>query len=228
MAHGRFITLEGGEGAGKSTQALLLANALEALGVPVLRTREPGGAPGAEALRDLLLSDRCAWSAPAETLLHFAARAEHVERTIKPALALGTWVVCDRFADSTMAYQGYGQGADRAMIADLTRMIGMVPDATFVLDVSAEVAAARLHGRGAAADRYEREGGAFHSRVAKGFRAIARADPGRCVLIDANRTEGEVHAEIMRALAGVIRETRRVETRTSRGTRGRRRSGASL
>jgi dTMP kinase len=200
MAQGRFITLEGGEGAGKSTQARLLADALAGLGIPVLRTREPGGAPGAEVLRELLLSGRCAWSAPAETLLHFAARAEHVEHTIGPALAVGTWVVCDRFADSTMAYQGYGQGADRTMIADLTRMIGLVPDVTFVLDVSTEVAAARLRGRGAAADRYERECGAFHSRVAAGFREIARAEPRRCVLIDANRTEEEVHAEIMQVL----------------------------
>jgi dTMP kinase len=212
MAQGRFITLEGGEGAGKSTQARMLADALEALGVPVLRTREPGGAPGAEVLRALLLKGRVAWSVPAETLLHFAARAEHVERTIRPALNVATWVVCDRFADSTMAYQGYGQGADRAMIANLTRMIGLVPDVTFVLDVSAEVATTRLHGRGAAADRYEREGSAFHSRVAAGFREIARAEPGRCVLIDANRTQGEVHAEIMQAVSRLSREAGKVET----------------
>ncbi len=217
MTQGRFITLEGGEGAGKSTQARMLADALEALGVPVLRTREPGGAPGAEVLRELLLGSPVAWSAPAETLLHFAARAEHVERTIRPALAVGTWVVCDRFADSTMAYQGYGQGADRAMIADLTRMIGLVPDVTFVLDVSAEVVAARLHGRGAAADRYEREGGAFHSRVAVGFREIAHAEPGRCVLIDANRTEVEVHAEMMQAVLGLSRQAGKVEKRNRRG-----------
>lgn len=216
MAQGRFITLEGGEAAGKSTQARLLADALEALGVSVLRTREPGGAPGAEVLRELLLSGRCAWSAPAETLLHFAARAEHVERAIRPALAVGTWVVCDRFADSTMAYQGYGQGADRAMIADLTRMIGLVPDVTFVLDVSAAVAAARLGGRGAAADRYEREGGAFHSRVAAGFREIARAEPGRCRLVDANRAEADVHAEIMQAVRGLTREKAQTETRNRR------------
>lgn len=225
MARGRFITLEGGEGAGKSTQARLLANALDALGVPVLRTREPGGAPGAEVLRELLLSGRCAWSAPAETLLHFAARAEHVERTIRPALSLGTWVVCDRFADSTMAYQGYGQGVDRAMIADLTRMMGLVPDLTFVLDVSAAVAAARLRGRGAAADRYEREGSAFHSRVTAGFREIARADPRRCILIDANPTEEQVHAEIIRAVAGLPHEAGQIERRTGRGPGARRRNG---
>lgn len=209
MAQGRFITLEGGEGSGKSTQARMLADALEALGVPVMRTREPGGAPGAEVLRELLLSGRVAWSAPTETLLHFAARAEHVERTIRPTLAAGTWVVCDRFTDSTMAYQGYGQGADRAMIADLTRMIGLVPDVTFVLDVSAEVAAARVQGRGAGADRYEREDDAFHSRVAAGFREIARTQPERCVLIDANRTEREVHAEMLRAVLRLSSEARK-------------------
>jgi dTMP kinase len=224
MALGRFITVEGGEGAGKSTQARLLANALEALGVPVLRTREPGGAPGAEVLRELLLSGRCAWSAMAETLLHFAARAEHVERTIRPALAVGTWVVCDRFADSTMAYQGYGQGVDREWIADLTRMIGLVPDVTFVLDVSAEVASARLCGRGAAADRYEREGSAFHARIATGFREIARAEPRRCVLIDANRTEADVHAEIMQRVRGDSRGVGQIETRNRRRMGARRRN----
>ena len=195
---GRFITLEGGEGAGKSTQARLLADALEALDIAVLRTREPGGAPGAELLRELLLGGSVAWSPRAETLLHFAARAEHVERTIRPALDVGTWVICDRFADSTMAYQGYGQDADRTMIAELTRMIGLVPDVTVVLDVSAEVAAARLRGRGTAADRYEREGAAFHARVAEGFRAIARAEALRCVVVSADGAVDEVHAEVMR------------------------------
>jgi dTMP kinase len=200
MAYGRFITLEGGEGAGKSTQARLLADALGALGVSVLRTREPGGAPGAELLRGLLLGGTIAWSPRAETLLHFAARAEHVEQTIRPALATGTWVVCDRFADSTMAYQGYGQGADRAMIATLTDLIGLVPDVTIVLDVSPAIAAARLRGRGGAADRYEREDATFHARVAEGFREIARAESERCVLIDADGAEDAVHAEVMRAV----------------------------
>ncbi|HEY6432122.1 MAG TPA: dTMP kinase, partial [Acetobacteraceae bacterium] len=127
--------MEGGEGAGKTTQARLLADALATRGLPVLRTREPGGAPGAELLRGLLLSGDVAWSPPAEMLLHFAARAEHVEHTIRPALAAGTWVVCDRFTDSTLAYQGYGQGADRAMIAALGTWLGLVPDVTLVLEV---------------------------------------------------------------------------------------------
>ncbi len=165
----------------------------------MLRTREPGGAPGAEKLRELLLSGEVLFSPPAETLLHFAARAEHVERTIRPALDAGAWVVCDRFYDSTMAYQGYGLGADREMIATLTRSVGLTPDITFVLDVSPDLASARLAGRGAA-DRYEAMDAAFHARVAAGFRAIAAAEPNRCVLIDANGTEATVHASIITAL----------------------------
>lgn len=195
-----FITLEGGEGAGKTTQARLLAEALAARGVPVLRTREPGGAPGAELLRELLLGGTVDWSAPAETLLHFAARAEHVETTIRPALAGGTWVVCDRFYDSTMAYQGYGQGADRAMIAALTRLLGIVPDLTLVLDVADAVAAERQVRRGVEPDRYERLDALFHARVRQGFRDIAAASPERCELIAADGTEAEVHAAIMATL----------------------------
>jgi dTMP kinase len=197
---GRFITFEGGEGAGKSTQARLLVDALVDLGVPVLSTREPGGAPGAEVLRELLLSGSIAWSLPAETLLHFAARAEHVARTIRPALEVGTWVVCDRFADSTVAYQGYGQGADRTMIAALTGLIGLVPDVTLVLDVSDAVGLERLRARGGAADRYERLDAAFHARVNEGFRAIARGAPERCAVVPADGSEAAVHAAVMRAL----------------------------
>lgn len=200
MSPGRFITLEGGEGAGKSTQARLLADALTERGVSVLRTREPGGAPGAEVLRELLLGGSVEWSAPAETLLHFAARAEHIETTIRPALASGTWVVCDRFYDSTMAYQGYGQGADRAMIGALTRMLGVVPDVTLVLDVSDAVAVERQLKRGADADRYERLDALFHARVRQGFRDIAAAAPERCVLLAGDGSEAHVHAAIMAAL----------------------------
>ena len=195
-----FVTLEGGEGAGKSTQARLLADALAAQGLPVLRTREPGGAPGAELLRSLLLGDSVEWSAQAETLLHFAARAEHVEKTIRPALAAGMWMVCDRFYDSTMAYQGYGQGADRAAINTLIGLLGIVPDVTLVLDVSETVAVARQLQRGADADRYEGLDALFHARVRQGFRDIAAAEPERCVLIDADEPIDDVHAAIMRAL----------------------------
>ena len=162
----------------------------------MLLTREPGGAPGAETLRALLLSGRHDWSAEAETLLHFAARAEHVARTIRPALAAGMVVVCDRFTDSTMAYQGHGQGADRARIAALSELLGIAPDLTLVLDVSETTAAERMAGRGRAPDRYDRLGAGFHQRVAAGFRAIAAAEPSRCRLVDANGDVDTVFAAI--------------------------------
>ena len=200
-----FITLEGGEGAGKSTQAALLADALCARGLPVLRTREPGGAPGAELLRGLLLGGTTEWSQRAETLLHFAARAEHVEKTIRPALAAGMWVVCDRFYDSTLAYQGYGQGADRDFIRALIGLVGLTPDLTIMLDVPDAVGASRLRGRGGAADRYERLDAAFHTRVNAGFRAIAAAAPERCVLLTAEPGIEAVHASIMTAVARASR-----------------------
>lgn len=198
----RFITLEGGEGAGKSTQLRLLADALCDRGLPVLRTREPGGAPGAERLRALLLSGEIAWSAQAETLLHFAARAEHVARTIRPALEAGMWVVCDRFYDSTMAYQGYGQGADRALIQAQIGLLGIVPDLTLVLDVGPATAVERLRQRGGGADRYEREDAGFHARVKAGFLDIARAEPGRCRMIPADGDIAQVHAAILAAVIG--------------------------
>ncbi len=166
----------------------------------MLLTREPGGAPGAEILRELLLSGRHDWSPDAETLLHFAARAEHVARTIRPALAAGATVVCDRFHDSTMAYQGYGQGADRGRIAALTALLGIMPDRTLVLDVAEPVAAARLAARAAAQDRYDRLGPGFHARVVAGFRAIAAAEPERCAVVDANGDADSVFAAVMAAL----------------------------
>lgn len=198
---GRFITLEGGEGAGKSTQAKLLAEALTARGLPVLRTREPGGAPGAEVLRGLLLGGEVAWTPEAETLLHFAARAEHVERTIRPALEAGMWVVCDRFYDSTMAYQGYGLGVDRGFIATLIGLVGVHPDLTIVLDVSEAVAVERQVARGMDRDRYERLDAFFHRRVAAGFREIAAGAPERCVVVSADVEEAEVRAEVLQAVA---------------------------
>lgn len=202
MARGRLITLEGGEGAGKSTQARLLADALCALGVPVLRTREPGGAPGAELLREMLLSGRIEWSGAAETMLHVAARMEHVAQTIRPAIEAGSWVVCDRFHDSTLAYQGYGLGVDRGMIEALGVMVGIVPDLTLVLDVPRDVALARLRGRGGVDDRYERLDEAFHGRVREGFREIAAQ--GRCVLVDAAGEENAVHAGVMAAVRTLL------------------------
>lgn len=194
---GRFITFEGGEGAGKSTQARHLAAALRAIGVPVVSTREPGGTPGAERLRELLLGGGFEWSPLAETMLHFAARAEHVDRVVRPALLAGTWVVSDRYADSTMVYQGHGQGADRDAIAALTAMLRLRPDLTVVLDVPVAASLARLAGRGGDADRYERLGAAFFTRVAEGFRAVAAADPTRCVLLNGEGAEMDIAAEIL-------------------------------
>ena len=144
------------------------------------------------------------WSPLAETLLHFAARAEHVAKIIRPALDAGMWVVCDRFYDSTMAYQGYGQGVDRGVIAQLTGYLGIAPDITLVLDVSDEVAAKRLAQRGGDADRYERLDAAFHARVRQGFREIAAAEPGALCVDRVGRVKGRgafgYHAETARAI----------------------------
>lgn len=194
---GHFVTLEGGEGTGKTTQSKLLAEALAARGLPVLRTREPGGAPGAEILREILLRGDLDWAAPAETLLHFAARTEHLHKTILPALASGGWVICDRFYDSTMAYQGYGQGTDREFIAQLTHMLGRRPDLTIILDAPEPIAIERMRRRGGDADRYERLDAAFHARVRQGFLAIATAEPGRCVVLDASGDMQAVHTAVL-------------------------------
>lgn len=201
LEQGRFITLEGGEGAGKSTQARRLANALAATGRAVLRTREPGGTPGAERIRDLLLGHG-PWDPVAEAMLHFAARREHLAKTISPFLATGGWVVSDRFADSTLAYQG-AQGLPRAVWARLAEVAldGFAPDVTLVLDMAPEAGMARAAAR-SGADRYERMGLDFHARVRAGFLAIAEAEPGRCAVVDAAAGADQVFAGI----AGVLRE----------------------
>jgi dTMP kinase len=183
---GCFITLEGGEGAGKSTQAQRLAAHLCARGKPVLLTREPGGAPGAEAMRRVLLSG-AGLDPVAEALLVFAARRDHLVSTIRPALAAGMWVISDRFADSSRAYQGRAQGVRASTIEGLAwiALEGQEPDLTLVLDLPVELGLARARQRGVAADRYERLDAGFHARVREGFRAIATAEPGRCALLDA-------------------------------------------
>jgi dTMP kinase len=195
-----FITLEGGEGAGKSTQLGKLAGSLQDRRHALITTREPGGAPGAEILRRLLLSGETDWSPEADTLLHFAARVEHLAKTIMPALDAGRHVLCDRFYDSTRAYQGHGQGADMRTIETLIGLLPRKPDLTLILDVTAETARRRLVARDTTADRYERMGSGFHARVAAGFRAIAAAEPGRCVLIDANPDAATVAAAILAAV----------------------------
>ncbi len=208
---GKFITIEGGEGAGKSTQASLLAGTLGKSGMEVLLSREPGGSPGAEEIRKLLVlgaPDR--WDALSEALLHCAARADHLEKTVRPALDRGAWVICDRFADSTLAYQGYGRGMETGAIEALTRLVvgDLQPDLTLILDLAAEDglqrAAERAQGgraMGGGEDRYERMDAAFHARLRDGFRAIARQNPARCVLVDAAASVAEVQAEIGRIVA---------------------------
>ncbi len=198
----RFITFEGGEGAGKSTQMRLLAARLAAQGIGVVTTREPGGAPGAEVLRELLLGGSLGLAPLAEMMLHFAARAEHVARTIRPALADGKWVLCDRFFDSTCAYQVYGQGADAGAFAALKGLIAPHPDLTIVLRVSPQVAAAREAARGRVADRYDRLGASFHARVAEGFARIAAAEPERCVVVDADGAVDEVAGRVFDVVQG--------------------------
>ena len=194
-----FITLEGGEGAGKSTQTSLLAARVAAEGHPVLRTREPGGTKRAELLRAELLY-LGGWVPLAETLLHFAARAEHVARVLRPALAAGLVAVCDRFTDSTVAYQGYGQGADQAAIGQLAGLIGLRPDLTLILSLPRDAARARIAARGVPRDRYEAMDETFHERVANGYRRIAATEPGRCVEVDASGPVERVAALVWEAV----------------------------
>jgi dTMP kinase len=205
MTRGRFIALEGGEGAGKSTQARLLAEVLAARGIAVVTTREPGGTPGAEAIRALLLHTAGeGWGARAEALLFAAARADHVERLIRPAIAGGKWVICDRYVDSSRAYQGGGGGLNDAEVMDLHRIGsgGLLPDLTLLLEVSPALAAERLAARdGAASDRIGGRGEAYHARVAEAFSRLAMAEPSRFARIAADGPAGEVHARVMAALA---------------------------
>jgi dTMP kinase len=199
----RFITLEGGEGAGKSTQARRLATALRGAGLDIIETREPGGSPGAEEIRRLLTAGEPArWSPMAETLLHFAARADHVRRTIRPALAAGRWVCCDRFADSTMAYQGYGHGIDRDFIARLAVAVlgDLRPDLTLIFDLPVEQGLARAAARSGHEDRYEKMDRSFHEALRRGFLDIAGQDPQRCVVIDAGGDEAMTWQQVAAAL----------------------------
>jgi dTMP kinase len=200
---GRFITLEGGEGAGKTTQRARLAAMLRAAGREVVETREPGGEAGAEAIRALLVSGEPGrWEPVAETLLHYAARAQHVARVIAPALARGAWVISDRFADSTAVYQGAGQGvaAETIRAIDAASLDGFAPDLTLILDIPVEAGLARAAAR-ADTNRYERFDAAFHARIREGFLAIARAEPGRCAVIDATAPLEDVAAAIRNAVA---------------------------
>jgi len=203
VSRGIFITLEGGEGTGKSTQTRRLVDRLRAEGRGVVQTREPGGSTGAEVIRNLVVAgDAERWSPRTETLLMYAARSDHLERTIRPALEAGDWVVCDRFADSSRAYQGAGGGVPPAFIEALDA--GIVgddqPDLTLVFDLPVEVGLERAFGRGLFETRFESKGLDFHSRLREGFLAIARDHPDRCVLIDADGDEDTVAARVWAAV----------------------------
>jgi len=205
---GKFITLEGGEGAGKTTQIKLLADALKAGDLDPIITREPGGSSAAEVIRSLLVEgavDR--WQPMTEALLNFAARLEHVQATIEPALVAGRWVLCDRFADSTVAYQGYGHDLGRAVVDELHRLVlgYFQPDLTVILDIPVAEglirATNRERAKGSREDRYEHMDEGFHQRLRDGFLDIARRNPERCVVIDAAQEPDKVQAEI-RAVVG--------------------------
>lgn len=207
-APGRFIALEGGEGVGKSTQGRMLAEALRARGLEVVTTREPGGTAGAEAIRTMLLTTEGeGWGARAEALLFAAARADHVEKLIRPAIARGAWVISDRFVDSSRAYQGGGGGLSDTDVLDLHRIgsEGLLPDLTVLLTVRPEVSAQRLAMRdGGAGDRIESRGAPYHARVAEAFRAFAAQDPDRFAVIDAEGSPADVHSRIMARIAGFL------------------------
>ncbi len=205
---GRFISLEGGEGAGKSTQARLLVAALAERGIDALVTREPGGSEGAEAIRTLLMQGEVTrWSAHSEALLFAAARADHVEKTIRPALGAGRWVICDRFLDSSRAYQGVAGGIDDAAVLALHAFgsRGLLPDRTLVLELAPEQGRLRAAGRdGAAADRFAARGEGFHADVAAAFRRFATHEPDRFRLIDAGGGVDAVAAAVFAAVADLL------------------------
>ncbi len=206
MKTGLFITLEGGEGAGKSTQSRRLKAALEDAGREVILTREPGGTPEAEKIRDLLVQrDGGNWTPMAECLLFFAARQMHVETLIKPALAAGKVVICDRFTDSTIAYQGYGHGFDLSMIQQVAALsLGdFKPDLTFILDLPVTDGLARSlkqkdvsSGKENTEDRFEKLQHDFHEKLRQGFLKIAAEDQERCVVVDATQNADDVYSVI--------------------------------
>ncbi len=204
MAHarqrGKFITLEGVDGAGKSTHISWIADRLRSAGHEVVVSREPGGTPLAEKLRSRVLAE--AMDPVAETRLMFEARADHVAKVIEPALARGAWVVCDRFTDSTIAYQGAGKGVDRALIDELARKVHphLQPDLTLVFDASYQVSSGRLAATGRRLDRFESEDRAFFERVRAAYQELARKEPGRVRLIDGTQPPEKVKEQIKELL----------------------------
>lgn len=209
VSRGRFITFEGGEGTGKSTQIRHLTEQLRGRAVEVVATREPGGSEGAERVRDLLVNgpaDR--WSPMSEALLFAAARSHHLETLIRPALARGAWVLCDRFADSTRAYQGAAGGVDPDFLAELERRVlrDTRPDLTLILDAPAELGLQRAASRAGGEARFESKGLAFHQRLREGYLRLAEAEPHRCVLIDATAPLEVVGAAVLAAVSAWLGE----------------------
>lgn len=197
---GKFITFEGGEGCGKTTQSALLVEALSHASIPHIHTREPGGTEGAEAIRQLLVTgDTNKWDPVTETLLHFAARRDHVTKVIQPALVSGQWVICDRFIHSTLAYQGYGHQLPMQYIVALRNLvIGRVhPCLTFMLDTPPDIGLKRAASRHGTETRYEEMDIAFHKRLYHGFKEMAQNEPERCVLIDATGDIASIHQRII-------------------------------
>jgi len=205
---GRFITLEGVDGAGKTTHAQWIVEKLEALGAPVTATREPGGTPLGEQIRNLLLKE--AMHLHSETLLVFAARSEHIHQVIEPALAKGQWVVCDRYTDATYAYQGGGRALGPAPIEALEQWIQPAPrpDRTFLFDVPLAVARQRLN-RGRDRDRFEQEGAAFFERTRRAYLQRAAQDPQRLCIIDSNRPIDATRNQLERELTAMVQDWRR-------------------
>ena len=204
---GKFIAFEGGEGTGKSTQARLLAAALEARGIACTVTREPGGTPGAEAIRALLLTSQVPWSIAAEALLFAAARSDHVTRLIRPALAAGQWVICDRFVDSSRAYQGEAGRLGNEAVLSLHAIGsgGLMPDLAVLLRVTPEASAARLALRdGDTTDRIGGRGAAYHAQVAAAFERFAAAEPARFVEVDGEGAAEAVAARVLTTLAQLL------------------------
>ena len=205
---GRFIAFEGGEGAGKSTQTRLLADALATRGIDCVVTREPGGTPGAEAIRALLLDPALPqWEPAAEAMLFAAARSDHVAHLIEPALAAGSWVICDRFVDSSLAYQGEAGELGQAAIRALHQVgsNGLLPDVTLLLEADPHATAARIEARdGANSDKIGGRGVAYHDSVAKAFERLAQAQPGRIRRIDASGSPDAVHTLVIGALSSLL------------------------